>query len=170
MLYHLSCPTVWFSPTIAVISTILQRYFDDISTMYYRRTVVEVSSSYSGRAGEGRPLALRMRLFARFCRLIALCYSVLRQNFTTGGAPALNFAHFAPWYPCSAPPRPLPGEKFFKIYHAANQRLAPRMKFFLKKYFGDLENGCIFASAFAEKRGLLKTQGESDSTLKRMRR
>ena len=38
-----------------------------------------------------------------------------------------------------------------------------------KKYFGSFENGCIFASAFAEKRGLLKSPG-SKRTLKRMRR
>ena len=29
----------------------------------------------------------------------------------------------------------------------------------VKKYFGGLENGCIFASAFVEKRGLLKSRG-----------
>ena len=36
----------------------------------------------------------------------------------------------------------------------------------LKKYFGRMENGCIFASAFDEKTTLLK----SERDLKRMRR
>ena len=42
---------------------------------------------------------------------------------------------------------------------------------FLKKYFGSLENGCIFASAFDEKRLVEKVvEKESERTLKRMRR
>ena len=42
---------------------------------------------------------------------------------------------------------------------------------FLKKYFGSLENGCIFASAFDKKTGLLKKAlGESERQLKLMRR
>ena len=84
-------------------STIFQRYFNDLLWSKYGRCMVEVWSKYGRRAGEGRPLALWMRLFARFCRFIALCYSVLCQNCATGGAPALIFADFAPCYPCPAP-------------------------------------------------------------------
>ena len=45
-------------------------------------------------------------------------------------------------------------------------------EFFLKKYFVGMEKGCIFASAFDEKRHVEKAVDKrgSDSTLKRMRR
>ena len=41
----------------------------------------------------------------------------------------------------------------------------------MKKYFGSLENGCIFASAFDEKRLVEKVvENEGERNLKRMRR
>ncbi len=84
-------------------STILRRYFNDVLSSKYGRSMVEVWSKYGRRAGEGRSLALWMWLFACFRGFIALCYSVLCQNCTSCGAPALIFADFAPCYPCSAP-------------------------------------------------------------------
>ena len=48
--------------------------------------------------------------------------------------------------------------KFFFVRNTRSDSvLYAAVEFFLKKYFGGMENGCIFASAFAEKRGLLKT-------------
>ena len=44
------------------------------------------------------------------------------------------------------------------------------LDFFLKKYFVGMEKGCIFASAFVKKNGLLKNSDESERNLKRMRR
>jgi uncharacterized membrane protein len=54
---------------------------------------------------------------------------------------------------------------------AANQYLMTRNNFFLKKYFVGLKIGCIFASAFDEKRVVEKlVDNESERNLKQMRR
>ena len=60
---------------------------------------------------------------------------------------------------------------FFVLFSSVYQFLERFLKFFLKKYFGSLENGCIFASAFDGKRLVEKVvEKRGKSNLKRMRR
>jgi hypothetical protein len=45
---------------------------------------------------------------------------------------------------------------FFRFRYIVNQSITFFSDYFLKKYFGSLEKGCTFASAFAQKTGVEK--------------